>query len=344
MPLNKNASFRYRLIDECLCNRSTKWTMASLQRYVSEKLLEHFDVETNEDGLAVSLRSLKGDIAIMRKDPPLGYAAPIICRRGEVFYDDPSFTIHQHPLNGEDIRALHEATLLLKQFSVFPHYRELQEVVSKCRIQISDLENPGQGPAAIQFERNDSLTGIEYLEPLYHHIRNQTSVLLVYQPFRPEAPIRTVLHPYLLKEFNNRWFLFGWDQAEKAIRNYPLDRIQSIEPVTAKWFQSPDFHADTYFKNVLGVTVLEEEQVENVLLEATAEQAKYIKTKPIHHSQEIVKVGDSSVVFSFHLIPNYELESLLLSFGQRVKVLAPASLVKKIAERLGEAGRQYSTE
>lgn len=344
MPINKNASYRYRLIDQCLSNQGRHWTLKSLHHYISEKLIEEFDARANEKGMAISERQLLDDIALMRKDPPQGYAAPIVRRKGQIYYDDASFSISESPLNKQDLEAIQEALMLLKQFSVFPHYRELNQVVHKFKMRVNQFEGRTGGDNIIQFEQNETLKGINLLEPIYNCIRGQKPIMLVYQPFQLEIPIRTVFHPYLLKEYNNRWFLFGWDQGEKAIRNYPLDRIESFEPTAGNWYQSPDFDPEKYFKNIYGVSLMEEEQLEEILLKATVEQAKYIKTKPIHPSQEIISNNESGVVFSLRLIPNYELESLILSFGDKVKVLAPERLARKLADRLERAGRQYGND
>lgn len=341
MPSNKNASYRYRLINHCLSQRGKQWTFKGLQQHMSDQLQEVFNVELNESGQAISERQLSEDIAIMRRDPPEGYAAPIVRKQGLVYYDDPSYSMQKSPLSNSDLEAMQEASALLRQFSVFPHYRELTELIHKFKEQISHFELQSKAGEFVQFEKNEKLKGTEWLAPLYESIKNKQPLFLHYRPFEPDTPIRTIFCPYLLKEYNNRWFLLGWDQKEQAIRNYALDRIAGIEQTNTPWYQDDNFDAVSFFADVYGVTVLEGVDVEQILLEVTPSQANYIKTKPIHNSQQLSGPKDGVFTVSLRLRPNYELESLLLSFGEKVKVLRPDGLRDKIRDRIRKANERY---
>ena len=104
MPKNKNAVFRYRLIDYCLTNRTKVWTFNNLKEYIGKRLQEEYDVEGG-----ISERQLRDDFRIMRKETPVGYAAPIKCRGGKVFYEDSDYSIFQKPLIDPDIKAIEAA-------------------------------------------------------------------------------------------------------------------------------------------------------------------------------------------------------------------------------------------
>ena len=335
MPLTKNANYRYRLIDQCL-SAGRIWDLDHLQEYLSGKLIEEYGVKPKANGQALSARQLLADIAHMRREPPEGYAAPIVRKAGQVRYSDPAFTIQTQSLTASDQAVLREAMQLLRQFSVFPHYREIGALVERLGIRLEEAAEAG-----IQFEKNDHLTGLHFLEPLYYMIREKQPVWMVYQPFRQDAPLRTILHPWLLKEYNNRWFLLGWDQTDKDIRLYALDRLLSVEPSTGSTFRSPGFDPVSYFRDIIGVTLLKNEKAQDIVFEARGLQADYIRTKPLHPTQRLLKNLPDGAVFSCHLIPNYELESLLLSFGETVRVLQPESLRRKLHQRLQAALEGY---
>ena len=49
------------------------------------------------------------------------------------------------------------------------------------------------------------------------------------------------------------------------------------------------------------------------------------------------------MVISIKVIPNYELERLILSYGEKVKVISPNSIRDKIKTRIQEMINQYDT-
>ncbi|HRW75096.1 MAG TPA: WYL domain-containing protein, partial [Saprospiraceae bacterium] len=83
-------------------------------------------------------------------------------------------------------------------------------------------------------------------------------------------------------------------------------------------------------------------ELERVVFRAIQEQAFYINTKPIHHSQRVLSVAPESTTFAIDVIPNFELESILLSYGERIEVLEPESLRLQMKERYEQAARLYA--
>ena len=59
-------------------------------------------------------------------------------------------------------------------------------------------------------------------------------------------------------------------------------------------------------------------------------QSNYLRSQPLHHSQKVLKESEKVFIFSVDLVINYELKSLLQSFGDKVKVLEPKSLADEM--------------
>ena len=59
---------------------------------------------------------------------------------------------------------------------------------------------------------------------------------------------------------------------------------------------------------------------------------QYVLTKPLHPSQTIISEDDRIIEIS--VIPNKELEALILQFGSDVEVLAPDGLRNQIKEKI----------
>ena len=327
MPVNRNALIRYRTIDKCLQNRRKKWSIQDLMDACSDALYEYEGVDA-----VISLRTLRMDLTAMRGDA-LGYNAPIVVTDKKYYtYEDADYSITNIPLTSQDLNILQEVTHLLQQFKGFRHFNEVSEMVNKLEDKIYS-EQHQQAPV-IDFEKNDLLTGIEWLDILYKAIVNESAIFLSYQSFKARAASEITFYPYLLKEYRNRWFVLGMKKQQKEILTLALDRIQQVEVSPKEPYRKhKDFDASTYFKDIIGVTRNFADKPTLISFFANHLHAPYIKTKPLHHTQQIVEQTKDGVVFSIEVIPNFELERELLGFGEGLKVLSPNSLVRLLKRK-----------
>jgi len=188
----------------------------------------------------------------------------------------------------------------------------------------------------IGFDNNAYLEGVQHLGKLYQSILYQQVLCISYQSYKSNQAQKVILHPYYLKQYNNRWFLLGWNAELEKITNLALDRIkQMVEEAETYRENTTDFEA--YFDDIIGVTLTENAAVEKIILKFKATAAPYVLSKPLHHSQKKISYIDGELVISIQVIPNYELESLILSFGERVEVLEPEYFKKGIINRISLA-------
>ena len=119
--------------------------------------------------------------------------------------------------------------------------------------------------------------------------------------------------------------------------------MESIDYDLDLEYREEDFDGDTYYKNTFGVTVLAEEHVQEIHLKFDRSNAPYVTTKPIHHSQQVLKTNtDGSIVVCIYVHINFELERLILGFGDSVEVLKPRLLRKRIFGKLERSIQNYS--
>lgn len=333
MPANKNASYRYRLIDYCLSNPGIKWTMEKLIDFISQRLIEERRSKTG-----VSKRTLLNDFDVMRRAWPEGFGANIIRKNKEVRYGDPNFSIRNSPLIEKDVKDLKEALKLLEQFTEIPVFEELQQIVVKLENRLFKTEQ--QERSIIHIEKNSLVKGLAWIRPLYKIIAAEKPIRLHYHPFH-EPPFFKIVHPYLLKEYNNRWFLLALTEEERRIWTFALDRILDFKPANVPPFPAQTFKPERYFENIVGVTIYKEAQLEDVQIKVSKNRAPYLKTKPLHPSQQVEELPDGAAIFSYRLLPNKELISELLSYGADLEVLQPVSLRAEIKEILKKAWGQY---
>ena len=335
MPINKNALIRYKVLDNCFRNRQRKWTLELLVDKVSDALYEYEGITKG-----ASVRTIQYDIQMMRSDK-LGYNAPIIVvDKKHYTYEDPKYSITNLPISQADMQQMSEAVELLKQFKGFKHFNNLSDVVQKLEDHVYSTEK--KQPSIIYFEKNDRLTGIHYLDILYKAILEKRVLLIEYKSFKAKKANFITFHPSWLKEFKNRWFLFGIKG--EVILNLALDRILSIEIAEKLEYKpTPIGSIDDYFKDIIGVSVSPNVRAEKVKLWVDAENAPYLETKPIHHSQIITERNkDGSILLEIKVQLNFELEREILGFGPAMRVLAPGKLIKVIRQKAVNMVKNYS--
>jgi predicted DNA-binding transcriptional regulator YafY len=337
MAINKLALIRYKTIDECLQNRFRKWTLEDLIEKVSEAIYEYEGITTG-----VSKRTVQGDIQMMRSDK-LGYNAPIIIVDKKYYaYEDKNYSIFKAPINTTDVEKLKGVLSVLKQFNGFSYFGEMAETIVKLENNLHKSSKKSRN--CIQFESNQQLKGIEHINELYQAILQKKTLLLEYQSFTAKKPHQDMYFPYLLKEYRNRWFLIAKRNNHASLFTLALDRIKSFQELPQEPFVEVAIDFDNYFTDLIGVTKTEKDKAVKVILQVDRDTTPYILTKPLHHSQTILKQDENGAILSIEVVLNFELEREILGFGAGVKVLSPRLLAGKIKHKLQKAYQQYQKE
>lgn len=169
--------------------------------------------------------------------------------------------------------------------------------------------------------------------------------MLTYQSFKSHKPRTFAFSPYILKEYRNRWFVYGKGKTDRYVMNLALDRIVSVEPAKGeKFIRDSKFNPDTYFNDMIGVTKIPGvSDLETIVRFWVApNQVPYVETKPLHQSQMVVeRAEDGSAIFQINVCHNFELEKTILEYGDFIKVLSPKNLVSAIKKRLRDALERY---
>ena len=336
MPVNRNALIRYRTIDNCLQNRLRKWTLDDLIEACSEALYEFEGIDKG-----VSRRSVQADIEIMRSDK-LGYEAPIIVVDRKYYtYSDKHYSITNIPLSYQDMRVLGEVSSLLKQFKGFSHFADLMEMISKLEDKIYAQKT--QNIPVVDFEKNDNLKGLEYIEGIRKAIVSKTTLCLTYQSFKARQASTFCFSAYLLKEYRNRWFVLGQSHQRHApLLTLALDRFQSLKEDTFETYRENNIiDLATYYSDTIGVTKSPKQPDFEIVFRMKHEDAPYLITKPLHPTQKILSEDADGKIFSIRVVLNFELEREILGFGSRIQILGPRILRKRIMEQLRDALNFY---
>ena len=335
MSTNKNALIRYKILDSCFRNPGKKYFIDTLIEECEKVLLE-IDPDSN----GISRRQIFDDINFMKSADGWDIELDSLREGKKVYYryKDTDFSINNMPFNEFEINQLKTTLVTLSQFKGMPQFEWINELIVKLRQGISQDENT----TIIEFDNNQYLKGIEHLGTLHNAIFNKTILKITYQPFEFDKPYQILIHPYYLKQYNNRWFLFGYNpEKEKSDWNMALDRIKDIKEVKGRYKQNNEIDWVDYFEDIIGVTKPENKKTENIVLHFYGKTTHYVETKPLHGSQKSKRIDDNTLEVRLNVMINYELERLIISYADSVKIISPASLVKHIKSRLSNSLVQY---
>ena len=328
MTVKSNAYLRYKVLDRCFRDFNKQY-------FIDELVDACSNAQRIETGSArgISRRQVLYDIEFMSSEN--GWKAPIRKHKEGVRvyfrYENPDFSINNQPFNEEERNQVLAALDTISKFKGLPQFGWVSEISARVD---SELVLSKNKQPVIDFGQNIDLIGLDFITPLYNSIKNKKVLSVVYKSFRENETKTYVLHPYFLKQYNNRWFLFGLNEELKKIQNIALDRIVKLEENEGKFQENNSIDFSHYFGDVVGVTVNKEKQIERVVLSVENTLLPYIETKPLHGTQKVIFRGDKNSEIAIDVIPNYELESLILSHGERMNVIKPLDLRESISNKI----------
>lgn len=192
----------------------------------------------------------------------------------------------------------------------------------------------------IYFEKRKP-QGTEHLYGLLHAIKNCFQISFQYHKFWDDKPTNRTVQAYALKEFKNRWYVLAKDLKDGKIKTFALDRIAELVISKKQFKRTKNFNIDEYFKYSFGIITPMNQQPEEVILSFDHYQGKYIKTLPLHESQEVLIDDENELRIRLKLFITFDFQMELLSYGARVKVLQPQSLIEKMKKSLRETMERY---
>lgn len=280
----------------------------------------------------------------MKNESELGYLAPIAFHRQHkgYYYEDPEYSISSLSLGDDDLESLRFAAAILNQFRDVPMLEQYENAIEKIinRLNISPDPFDAQLDKYIQFEQSTVSKGNEHLGPLLEAIRKRKVVDLIYRKFSDDQDKSYLIHPYLLKEYRNRWYLIALEGKSASIRTFGLERIEKCTLQKESFRIDENFRADLFFEHSIGITEKQEEPSE-VILAFDLIPGKYLQTQPIHSSQKLINEDGKEIQIALKVLLTPELFTFILGYGNQVRVLKPASLKKEITKRLKSALDQY---
>jgi predicted DNA-binding transcriptional regulator YafY len=327
MPITKSALRRYRIIDAAINNKQKPFpTKTELLDKLAEKL-----------GQPISESTLDKDIYDMKNELELGYDAPIQFNKakGGYQYTEVGYSISKFPVTDSDMEAIRFAADTLEQYSDIPLFKQFREAITKINVKLKMNESVDEEEIekVVMFEYAENLSGVEWLRELLSAINNRQQVKFAYENIYKGQTKSYVVHPYLLKEFRNRWYLISWSSERKDFLTFGLDRVSKLEVLRDSFVKKKDFKPELFFKHSIGITEFDRKPVD-VVLDFDPMIGKLIKTQMIHPSQKVMSDKANVLKIKLHVFITEELIQLILGWGQHVTVSKPKELRDEICLRL----------
>lgn len=334
MATNKHAQIRYKVLDDCFSNFGRKFYFKELLKKCNEALAEIYGDEIE----GVKTRTLRSDISYLR-ERAAEYDVDIISENdgtGYFYrYSKKDFSVFRQGFNQDELNQLRETILMLQRFKGLPNFDWMTELAVKLEDKLQLGKRSGN---FVSYEENTGYVGLDWFKDVFDAIVNSRVLDITYSKFNGSRPYYWKIHPYFLKQYNNRWFLLGLNDRSKKISILALDRIDDLKEIRMDFIPNTIIDLDEYFKNIIGITK-ENGPIENVRLQFSKNRFPYVETKPIHDSQRIIDHGNR--IIEINVIPNKELRTMILSFGNDVEVLSPLHLRGQIATILKGSLNKY---
>jgi len=334
MATNKHAIIRYEALDRCFSNKGRKFFIDDLIQYVSEALTDYIGKDSS-----ISRRQILKDMDFMRSET--GFRAPIAsCKEGKKTYyrySDRNYSLAMQQINPVEADLLKTTLDMLGRFRGLPQFDFVQELALKLKksFQLEDLDE------CIFFDQNEYLKNLHLLGDLLKFIQQKRVLHVEYKSFNQDKEEAFLIHPYFLKQYNKRWFLFGQRDGFDSWTNLALDRMVTFEAAEGIAFIPPTETHDAYFEDIVGVSKPIDTDCQFIKIKIDKSLWPYIDSKPLHPSQTVVERTDTYTTIQLEVVPNYEFYAQILGLGSAVEILEPLEVRQEVKMKLKDMMECY---
>ena len=357
--LNNNALIRYKVIDDCINNKSY-WQKVlarkSYSRFYDGKrnldeqenerdlpnkvvfrivLLEKFNIEISDEQLDKDIKNLRSKF-----NAPIEYD-----NKQKGYYYNSKYSFQGENMNEDEINSIHFLYSLSKsslKLSAFDNYNKtIESILKKLNKKFEFFDQTETDEISKYILKDDFLgnSGSQWIEIIYNAILKNRNILIKYKRYQNENENIHQVSPYLIKEYNHQWYLIGYSKLSKQIVTLALDRIKSIQEDKIIAIKE-NFNYKDYFKYSFGISNRIGSKPKKIKFIIDKKFENYFINYKIHHSQIIERV-DSDLIVTLKCYITKELVSKFLSYGHNIKILSPEDLIEKVIQEFSLSLKNY---
>lgn len=319
MANTKNFAVRLQVIDPML-RRPEGVTLKEMMEACNRRFRE---MGKEQDDMVTAVNTLHNDLDTI-KDM---YDAKI-CeeKRGKpkyYRYKDPTFSVFKVGLKPDELEGLEKVLGMLGRLEGLPEFDWAAEMGTHLRASFYNV--PKDKGAVISFDSDPDYRGTQWLERLYDCIVKEKVALVTYRDFDRE-PEMLVFHPWFLKQYRHRWYVFGKSQRSEGVIRLALDRIERLGTTMMDYEKNTEVDFEHFFDDIIGVAHIDNGGPQEIQFRVPRYQAPWIDTEPLHKSQQRVAEDEWTVTYQMRVAINHEVTQKLLGYSEYVEVLAPQDL------------------
>jgi len=344
MPLNKNFQKRITILDECFSSPTGQFTLEKLIGVIGEKLEMSISRKTIQNDISYIKETIenKNSVRIDFDKFPV-FVDKLFVGREKVFrYSSPDFALGNQLLSKTDQEQLEETLAILSRYRNREDFFWLDELFPRIKSAFNIVHEDYNG--LISYQSNRDYSGQSWVGKIYNQLIRKKIVIIEYKGFKEAKATLRRIHPYHLKQYNNRWFLFGWEESENytGITNLALDRIINISETIEDIIPNDVDWAD-YFDEIIGVSRPNDKDAVEIKLRFSIKRLPYVITKPIHGASQLLdKTDPEKRTIILNLLPNNEMYQTLLSFGDDVEIIGPVVVRDTFKEIINKMNQFYN--
>ena len=187
--------------------------------------------------------------------------------------------------------------------------------------------------------------GFEFLPIIINAIKHKKALKMDYKKFCYSDAYTTIIQPYCLKMFHQRWYLLGkCERKDYKMAIYALDRMTGLVETNSTFTTDPNFDAEGFFKRFFGVFINEDIPAKHIVVRAYPPMINYLRTLPLHHTQKETTTTKEYSDFEFFVVPTFDFRQAILKEGSELEVLEPQSFRDEIKEELTKTINLYKNK
>lgn len=316
MNQSKSAFRRYKVIDGLLRNKMRKYPSMN---DIIDACLQKLDYQPSKE-------TIQKDIANMKNPYPDGFDAPIQFNRAHLGYEytDSNYSLAGISMRPEDLEAIYEAVDVIQAIGGSAISEKFNHAVEKLISASLEKKQEEKRKPILQTMTPPISRGFEYFDLFYSACNEKKPVSFIHFSYKKRTFNHIIIHPFLIKEFDNRWYIIGYSEIHKSVRTFGLDRISGPVLLKKDFIKTDIDQIQEYLQNVYGVFPIPKSKKELIEIHVSQLGTHYFQAYPLHHSQKIIKSNDGSSLITFNIIPSIELARFCLSQGRHVEIVKPS--------------------
>lgn len=184
-------------------------------------------------------------------------------------------------------------------------------------------------------------TGVELLHTVLNAIDQGRTLCFDYVSYyAKDRTLHFELIPAFVRLFEQRWYLIGEFTDRSQTRVLALERMHNLTIGEKQLSASPNITPQEFYDGCFGV-IRDDKQAQTIKLKIYDKQVDYIRSLPLHASQQEIETGKDYAIFQYYFRPSFDFVQEILWHRDKVEVIEPKILRDEVISLLRQMAERY---